>query len=36
MAPNSFAFSDAPPTRAPSTSGTAKISAALEGLTEPP
>lgn len=32
----SSAFNDAPPTKAPSTLDTAKISAAFEGLTEPP
>lgn len=36
MAPKSAAFSDAPPTSAPSTLATAKISVALDGLTEPP
>ena len=32
----SAAFSEAPPTRAPPTSGTARMSRALSGLTEPP
>jgi hypothetical protein len=36
IGPKSSAFSEAPPTRAPSTFGRAKISAALPGFTEPP
>ncbi|SDJ47538.1 hypothetical protein SAMN04488026_101823 [Aliiruegeria lutimaris] len=36
IAPKSAALREAPPTRAPSTFSTAKISAALEGFTEPP
>ena len=36
MAPKSGAVREAPPTRAPSTLGTAKMAAALPGLTEPP
>lgn len=36
MAPKSDAFSEAPPTRAPSTFAMAKISAAFVGFTEPP
>lgn len=36
MAEKSAAFRLAPPTRAPSTSGRAKMAAALAGLTEPP
>ena len=36
MAPKSAAFRLAPPTSAPSTCGTAKISAAFEGFTDPP
>jgi hypothetical protein len=32
----SEAFSEAPPTRAPLTSGTSKIDAALEDFTDPP
>ncbi len=36
MGEKSAALSEAPPTSAPSTSGTAKISAAFEALTEPP
>ena len=36
MGEKSAALRLAPPTRAPSTSGTAKISAAFEGLTDPP
>ena len=36
MAPKSAAVSEAPPTSAPSTLATAKIAAALPGLTEPP
>jgi hypothetical protein len=36
IARKSAAFSEAPPTRAPPTSGVARISRALSGLTEPP
>ena len=36
IAPKSGAVSEAPPTSAPSTFATPKISAALPGLTEPP
>ena len=36
MPEKSVALREAPPTRAPSTFGTAKISVALEGFTEPP
>lgn len=36
MASKSAALSDAPPTRAPSTSSTEEIAPALAGLTEPP
>ncbi len=36
MAPKSAAASEAPPTRAPSTFGTAKMAAAFPGFTEPP
>ena len=36
IAPNDSTSSEAPPTSAPSTAGSARISAAFSGLTEPP